>query len=317
MTWLQFIPSANEGKIQMYSPQFYAACAVGGIASCGLTHTLVVPLDIVKCRMQANKNLYSSIFNGFKTMVAKEGAASLTLGWVPTLIGYSAQGACKFGFYELFKKTFSDAIGEPTATEYRTFVYLAASASAEVIADVALCPFEAVKVRVQTSQGFAKGLFDGMPKIVSAEGVGGLYKGLSPLWARQIPYTMMKFASFEKVVEAIYSNVLTGKKDDYGKGTQLGVSFLGGYIAGVLCALVSQPADNMVSRLNAVKSSGSTMENVRKIAAEMGIVGLFTTGLAARILMVGTLTGLQWGIYDAFKVAAGLPTTGHVQKKEE
>ncbi len=35
-------------------------------------------------------------------------------------------------------------------------------------------------------------------------------------------------------------------------------------------------------------------------------VALFTRGLPLRILMVGTLTGLQWGIYDAFKVYVGL-----------
>jgi hypothetical protein len=29
--------------------------------------------------------------------------------------------------------------------------------------------------------------------------------------------------------------------------------------------------------------------------------------------MVGTLTGLQWGIYDAYKVSVGLPTTGSVE----
>jgi solute carrier family 25 phosphate transporter 3 len=28
--------------------------------------------------------------------------------------------------------------------------------------------------------------------------------------------------------------------------------------------------------------------------------------------MIGTLTGAQWGIYDAFKVFVGLPTTGGV-----
>lgn len=42
----------------------------------------------------------------------------------------------------------------------------------------------------------------------------------------------------------------------------------------------------------------------------MGIVSLFTRGLPLRIVMIGTLTGLQWGIYDAFKVFVGLPTTG-------
>lgn len=47
------IPAPNEpGKIEMYSPAFYAACTFGGILSCGLTHMTVTPLDLVKCNMQ-------------------------------------------------------------------------------------------------------------------------------------------------------------------------------------------------------------------------------------------------------------------------
>lgn len=45
------IRAPNE-KIVMYSPAFYAACTAGGIASCGLTHMAVTPLDLVKCNMQ-------------------------------------------------------------------------------------------------------------------------------------------------------------------------------------------------------------------------------------------------------------------------
>jgi len=52
-------------------------------------------------------------------------------------------------------------------------IYLAGSASAEVIADIALCSMEAVKVRVQTQPGFARGLSDGLPKFVKAEGYSG------------------------------------------------------------------------------------------------------------------------------------------------
>ncbi|KAM1292659.1 hypothetical protein ACFX2I_019589 [Malus domestica] len=44
---------------------------------------------------------------------------------------------------------------------------------AEVIADVALCPFEAVKVRVQTQPGFARGLSDRFPKFVRSESALG------------------------------------------------------------------------------------------------------------------------------------------------
>jgi hypothetical protein len=41
-----------DKKIALYTPEFYLACAAGGALSCGLTHTLVTPLDLVKCRRQ-------------------------------------------------------------------------------------------------------------------------------------------------------------------------------------------------------------------------------------------------------------------------
>ena len=38
---------------------------------------------------------------------------------------------------------------------------------------------------------------------------------------------------------------------------------------------------------------------------------LFTNAiLPFSIVMIGTLTGLQWMIYDSFKIFMGLPTTG-------
>ena len=46
---------------------------------------------------------------------------------------------------------------------------------------------------MQTVPGFAKGMADGLPKFIAQEGVSGLWKGITPLWGRQIPYTMMKF----------------------------------------------------------------------------------------------------------------------------
>jgi solute carrier family 25 phosphate transporter 3 len=181
------IPAASEGKIKMFSPEYYRACAIGGTLCCGLTHMAVTPIDVVKCNMQIAPEKYRSIAGGFSLVVKEQGPTGLFRGWAPTLLGYSIQGACKYGFYEYFKKTYSDMVGAENAKKYKTLIYLAGSASAEVIADVGLCPFEAVKVRVQTKPGFAKGLVDGFPKIIANEGVGGLYKGLVPLWARQIP----------------------------------------------------------------------------------------------------------------------------------
>ncbi|XP_058075759.1 mitochondrial phosphate carrier protein 3, mitochondrial-like [Magnolia sinica] len=122
----------------------------------------------------------------------KKGVKSFFRDWVPTLLGYSAQGACKFGFYEFFKKYYSDIAGSRYAAKYKTLIYLVRSAFAKVIADVPLCPMEAVKVRVQTQPGFAKGFSDGFSKFVRT-GALGLYKGLVPLWVRQIPCKLKCF----------------------------------------------------------------------------------------------------------------------------
>jgi hypothetical protein len=259
-------------------------------------------------------------------------------------------------------------VGEDMMKSYGTLVYLAGSASAEFFADIALSPFEAVKVAVQTRPGFAKGLTDGMPKIMAEGGAGALFKSLGPLWGRQIPYTMMKFGAFENTVVALYKYAVPKPREQCTKGEQLGVSFAAGYIAGVFCAAVSHPADNLVSKLNAQKgaTAGDIIKQVRsggggwsgcllvvgrftkgalhvavagqrgwrctksaththmlthshthqqhqpkiKNQKQMGWWNLCTRGLPLRIIMVGTLTGLQWGIYDAFKVYSGLPTTG-------
>ncbi len=45
----------EEYSCELGSNKFYMLCGFGGIISCGLTHTAVVPLDLVKCRMQVMK----------------------------------------------------------------------------------------------------------------------------------------------------------------------------------------------------------------------------------------------------------------------
>jgi solute carrier family 25 phosphate transporter 3 len=90
----------------------------------------------------------------------------------------------------------------------------------------------------------------GFSSIKANEGLNGFYKGISPLWMRQVPYTMVKFAAFENIVKAFYKNIFTQPKENYSKSFQLMITFLSGYIAGIFCAIVSHPADTMVSILN-------------------------------------------------------------------
>lgn len=284
----------SDKKIGLYTPEFYRTCAIGGFIACAPTHSLVLPLDLIKCRLQVDKSLYSGIFSGIRSILKAEGFAKIYTGFAPTFIGYGLQGTFKYGGYEFFKKQYSDLVGGANV-----FVYLAASASAEFIADIFLCPFESMKVKYQTT----------IPPKQVTNLTKNLYSGLVPLWFRQIPYTMVKFTTYEKIVENIYAH-LSKPKDEYTKLQQTGVSFLGGYIAGIFCATASHPADVLVSKINNDTRPGESIgQATARIYKQIGFIGLWN-GLPVRIFMIGTLTGFQWLIYDSFKVYVGLPTSG-------
>jgi len=70
----------------------------------------------------------------------------------------------------------------------------------------------------------------------------------------------MKFASYENIVEMIYKHAIPKPKHECSNSLQLGVSIVGGYMAGILCAVVSHPADNLVSFLN--NSKGASVGDV-------------------------------------------------------
>jgi solute carrier family 25 (mitochondrial phosphate transporter), member 3 len=57
---------------------------------------------------------------------------------------------------------------------------------------------------------------------------------------------------------------------------------------------VSHPADVMVSKLNSERQPGESAGGaMSRIYSRIGFAGLWN-GLPVRIVMIGTLTGLQW-----------------------
>jgi len=309
----------KPGKIKHNSQDYFMVCGLGGILSCGLTHTAITPLDMIKCNKQNNPVLFNKGFLGnAKVLGGLKGPRGIIRGWSPTFVGYSFQGLGKFGLNDVFKYRYGKMLGKDFKKDHPKLFYALCSGSAEFFADILLCPWETVKLKVQTvdvsnwlegkSAGYANGLTGGTKRLLGEEGLAGAFSIIKPLWARQIPYTIVKFVAFEDFIRRIYAFTeykFNRKKVDFNKAQQLGFTFLAGYGAGVFCGAVSHPADTMASLLS--KSPGTPLGQL--YTSNGGFAGLWK-GFAVRVIMIGTLTGLQWFIYDTTKVAFGLKSGG-------
>merc|ERR1719223_1659502 len=100
-------------------------------------------------------------------------------------------------------------MGEEAAWNNKTAIYLGSAALAETIADVFLCPLEAVRIRSVSDPEFCDGLADGFVKMAKQEGAMGFYAGLGPILCKQIPYTMAKFSVQGAAADAIYNGMNT------------------------------------------------------------------------------------------------------------
>jgi len=286
--------------VPAFGVMYYVKAALAGGICCSITHGAVCPVDVVKTRMQLDPAKYNKgMIDAFRQVVAAEGVGVLATGLGATAAGYFVKGWFKFGGVEFFKVNIAHRVGERKAWEQRTNIYLASAAMAEFIADLFLCPLEAVRIRSVSDSTFPKGLGPGMARMLSTDGLLGFYAGLGPILFKQIPYTMAKFAVQGKAAEMIYDRLNT-TPEKMSKGGNVSVSLGSGVVAGVVAAIVSHPADTLLSKINkkGAGGSGSTTQRLLAIAREMGPSKLMTTGLGPRCIMIGTLTAGQFGIFD-------------------
>jgi len=296
-------PSGSTKYDSMY---FLKGAAAGGIC-CSITHGALTPVDVVKTRVQLDPIKYNKgLVGGFKQIIGEEGAMALTTGLGATVLGYFIQGWFKFGGVEYFKISAVNALGEEKAWELKTPIYLGAAAAAECIADIFLCPLEAVRIRGVSDPSFSNGLADGFGKILKQEGVMGFYAGLGPILFKQVPYTMTKFAVQGNVAEAMY-NSMGSSPSECSSNTNIAVSLASGVVAGVASAIISHPADTLLSKVNKAGAGGDgpIFKRLANIASETGYMKLCTTGLLPRCVMIGTLTAGQFGIFDTVMNALG------------
>ncbi|CAM9556013.1 unnamed protein product [Ectocarpus sp. 13 AM-2016] len=288
-------PTSKERILTAADFAVFAAC---GAVGCTSTHLTVIPLDVVKTRLQTDPGRYSGLAGGVTTIAKEEGWMMLMQGFGPTLAGYFWYGITVYPGYELFKRLFMQLVGPLNAALFRVPLVLAAGAAATSIACIGVCPAEAVRIR-QVADPAVGSMPSAIEQIVAESGWGKLYEGLPSILFRQISFGMMKFLVFDFFTDFAY-DLVPYLADQ--KSTQLAVSLTSGLVAGVCAAIVSQPADTVLSTMSRSPDRSSIPNTIRTIVDERGLGGLFL-GLPSRIVWSGAIISGQFLLYDLCKTA--------------
>lgn len=307
---LLWLISASEPGVWRY----YLA---GGLCA-AISHSVPVPIDVVKTRKQVDPGLANNSFiAAMNTIIEKEGMRSLWAGLGPTALGYLIEGAIKFGVYEATKPMIKKLLVGVASTspflgilDSHVLNLVLSGIMSGVAASIALCPMEALRIRLVAGKDTNLNWVKSGIQIVREEGLKALSRGMVPMLYKQIPYTVVKNASFDLATMLAYQ-FLRSRGQVISTSTKLTIPVLAAALASVLSCISSQPGDMLLSLMNAQAGERRrTRDIVRDILRSDRGIGGFFVGIKTRFLHVGVIVTLQLFLYDVIKRLCGIGATG-------
>ena len=252
--------------------------------------------------MQTNPGQYNGFIDGIQSIVRDEGPSALLLGSQATIAGFLWYGLSVYPCYDLFKRLMSQNLAPAFVTIHNNDIALIAGALASVVACIGLAPMEICRIRTvaQPEKYCPLGLKGTVESITSEDASVGwraLYAGFSSILTRQVIFGSIKFISFERASEAIFS-LYPFLKDS--TATSLAVSLVAGGLAGCLSSVVSQPADSVLTYCAKSSKNYNFVEGSIVMVNEDGIWSLFR-GLGSRCIWAGSIIAGQFFLYSIFR----------------
>lgn len=263
--------------------------------------TAVYPIDLVKTRMQNQRNtasrLYDSSYDCFKKVIKTEGVKGLYKGIGPQLVGVAPEKAIKLVVNQLARQLFQKMSGnDQLALPFEALAGGCAGASQVVFTN----PLEIVKIRLQIQGESLK--FGGEPKrastIVWELGVKGLYKGSAACLMRDIPFSAIYFPAFARMKDYALSSL----DENSSKYERWGKILTAATLAGIPAASLVTPADVIKTRLQVEARKGQQTYSgiwdcTQKVYAQEGF-SAFWKGTAARVCRSSPQFGVTLLTYE-------------------
>ena len=233
--------------------------ASGAVCS-SVAHLALTPIDVVKTKVQTKPDVYNGgVIETFKKVLNEEGAKTFFDGWEPTFVGFFFTGGVAFFFTEYFRRVYTSfavsyMVTQSSMTEVGAAavanssleipLVAAAAASSGLLCCFLLAPFDAIRIRRVTEPDFADSIVGVVNRIVKEEGFLSLFSALNAWILKEVPYNVVKFIVFDSFTEWAYAKYPVAQEDIR---LSLAVSLVGGTCGGIAAAVVSNPADVIVS----------------------------------------------------------------------
>lgn len=178
-----------------------------------------------------------------------------------------------------------------------------AGSIARTVAVTAVCPIELVKTKLQSRQGYSyKELLAVVRNAIQQNGLLGLWRGLSPMLLRDLPFSVLYWVGYEQTKLCLSRMV----QPDYSAL----VPFMSGAVSGALSAVVTNPLDVVKTHMQVeigqstggqrLLGAGSLFAVVRDVVANHGYPGLYA-GLAPRVAKIAPACAIMISSYEACK----------------
>jgi hypothetical protein len=180
------------------APMAPLGCVMSAGMMSGLgTGLVLTPVELLKCRVQANPTKYPGVVACFRTTMHEEGARALSKGLSGTLLREVPGNGCWFLFYELtLRNAFIPTGG--TRDDAPWYAFPISGGVGGIFYWSAFFPADTIKTRLQTDPTYETLSFKGaFKRLVADGGVKALYRGFGITLCRAFPANATIFAAYE------------------------------------------------------------------------------------------------------------------------
>jgi len=228
----------------------------GGLSTM-FASSCIHPIDLAKVRLQligqgVANSTRPSAFTILREMIRAEGVKSIYAGLSAALLRQATYGTARIGLHQSFSNyLIKHNDGKNIPFYQKTASGMASGAIAVVIGtpfDVALVRMQADSLSPPDKRRGYKNVFDALLRVFKEEGVGRLWRGLTPNILRVMFNNAGMLATYDQSIEVLSKHVF----HDVGSpsiNTQLGASL----ISGLACTIAALPFDMLKSRLQDMK----------------------------------------------------------------